>query len=229
MSTIPHLTYRYAGFTQIYFRNISDVTEFRVSGAYSLDEAFTSPTAMFTVPRGGTYKSKTLRRRGVGTSIYTTKGLTFAQYDLEDFWSAGTNLPHDTDVSYLVVEERNSAGVWRPPGPIFIVPGPAFFTNTRPSLVVAGTAPDVAATVPGTPPAGALRFVLPRFADAASITNNGSASIYIAFGEGQAELEILDGQTTFLPDGAVSEVFIRGSGAAVPFSIFFAIVNAEMA
>lgn len=229
MPTVPRLTTRSEGFVELVMWNTVDVTAYRVSASNTLDGAFTAPNVMFTVPRGGTYKSRSLRRRGVGTSIYTIRGRTFAQYDPEDFWVGGGTYPHDTNTSYVVVEEQNAANVFRPAGPILVVPPSGFFNSTRPSLIVAGTAPNVAASSTGVPPAGAMCFVLPRIADSAVITNNGGASIFISCGAGMPEFEILDGATTFLPDGAISEVYVRGSGMAVTFSIIFAVVNAEMA
>lgn len=230
MPTVPRLTTHTPGFVELVFRNSADVVAYRLSAANTLDLAFTAPTAMVTVPRGATYKSRSLRQKRVGTSIYMNRGLTFVQYDPEDFWVAGGNLPHDAATTYLVVEEQNAAGTFRPEGPILIIPPPGFFSTTRPALVVAGSAPNVAASATGVPPDGALRFVLPRFADSTTITNSdGANSIYIAFGPDSAEMEIPFGKTILLPDGAVSEVFIRGEGGAVDFTIFFAIVNAEMA
>lgn len=230
MSTVPRLTMHSPGFVELVMRNSADVSAFRLRAANTLNLAFTTSTEMVTVARGATYRSRTIRQKRWGSSVYTTRGLTFVQYDPEDFWVAGGNLPHDGNTSYLVVEEQNAAGVFRPEGPILIIPPPGFFSTTRPNLIVSGTAPSVAATTTGVPPEGALRFVLPRFADSTTITNSdGANSLFIAFGESSAEMEILFGQTVLLPDGAVSEVFIRGAGGAVDFTIFFAIVNAEMA
>jgi hypothetical protein len=229
MPTVPRFTTHSPGFVELVIRNSPDVAAYRVSAANTLDDAFTSPTSMVTVARGASYKSRSLRRKRLGTSVYETRGLTVLQYDPEDFWVPAGNLPHDADTAFVVVEEQNSAGAFRPPGPILIVPPPGFFSTTRPALIVKGTAPNVAASATGVPPDGALRFVLPRFADSTTIVNNGGASIFVAFGPASTEVEILQGQYTLLPDGAVSEILIRGSGASVPFSIFFAVVNAEMA
>lgn len=228
-STSPRLTYRYAGSVEMTVRSRADVRAYRFSAANTLDAAFAGATAMFTVGRDATFRSPTIRKKKLGTSLYQTRGLTCVHYDPEDYWTAGGALPHDAEGSYLVIEEQDLGGVFRPAGPILVVPPPGFFTTSRPSLTVAGTAPNVAASATGTPPDGALHFVLPRFADAASITNSGGASMFIAFQAGLPEFELLAGQSTFLPDAALSEVFIRGDGAGVPFSIFFAVVNAEMA
>lgn len=229
MPTSPRLTYRYERFVELVFMNKADVSAYRVGAANTMDAAFAGTTAMFTVGQGATFQSPSLRKRRVGRSLYTNRGLTVAQYDPEDYWVGGGTLPHDAAGSYLRVSEQNAAGVFRPAGPILIVPPPGFFVTTRPNLTVSGTAPNVAASATGVPPTGALHFVLPRFADSTTITNSGGASIYLSFNSGLPEFEILANQTVFLPDGAVSEVFVRGDGAAVPFSAFFAIVNAEMA
>ena len=228
-STIPRLTYRSARSVELVLHSKADVRAYRFGAANTLDAAFAGATAMFTVPRGGTFQSSSIRRKGLGKTDYSVRNLTSAQYDPEDFWAAGGTLPHDVDGSYVTVEEQDMGGVFRPAGPILIVPPPEFFVTTRPNLVVKGTAPNVAGTVTGVPPAGALHFALPHFADSATVTNNGAASLFIAFHSGLPEFELLQGQSTLLPDAAVSDVFIRGDGAAVGFSIFFAIVNAEMA
>ena len=230
MPTVPRLTTHSPGFVELVMRNSSDVSAYRLRAANTLDLAFTSSTAMVTVPRGATYKSRSLRKKRVGTSIYSNRGLTFVQYDPEDFWVAGGNLPHDRDTTFLVVEEQNAAGAFRPEGPILVIPPPGFFSTTRPALIVAGTAPNVAASSTGVPPDGALHFVLPRFADSTTITNSdGANSLFVSFGPDSVEMEILYGQSVLLPDGAVSDVYVRGDGGAVVFTMFLAIVNAEMA
>jgi len=229
MPTSPRLTNRYERFVELVFTNKPDVMAYRVGASNTLDAAFAGTTTMFTVAQGATFQSPSIRDRKVGRSIYTNRGLTFAQYDPEDYWVGGGALPHDAAGGYLRVNERNAGGTFRPAGPILIVPPPGFFVTTRPNLTVSGTAPNVAASSTGVPPAGALHFVLPRFADSSTITNSGAASIYVSFSPGLPEFEVLANQTILLPDGAVSEVFVRGDGATVPFSVFFAVVNAEMA
>jgi hypothetical protein len=229
MPTTPRLTYRYDRYVELVFQNKPGVMAYRVGAADALDTAFAGTTSMFTVGQGATFQSPSIRRRRVGRSVYTNRGLTVVHYDPEDYWVGGGTLPHDAMGGYLRVEEQNAAGVFQPEGPILIVPPPGFFVNTRPNLTVSGTAPNVAVTATGVPPAGALHFVLPRFADSTTITNGGAASIFVSFNAGLPEVEILTGQSTLLADGAVSEVFVRGDGAVVPFSMFFAVVNAEMA
>lgn len=229
MPTTPRLTQRHANFVELVFRNQPGVLGYRVSAADTLDTAFAGTTAMFVVGAGSTFQSTGLKRRRLGTSVYSNRGLSIAQYDPEEYWVAGGVLPHDAGASYLRVEEIGPSGTYHPEGPILIVPPPGFFVTTRPNLTVSGTAPNVAATTTLVPPAGALHFVLPRFADSITITNNDAASLFVSFHAGLPEFEVRGQSMLTLPDGAVSEIFIRGEGASVPFSMFIAVVNAEMA
>lgn len=229
MATSPRLTYRYDHSVELIVQNEADVAAYRFGAANTLNVAFAGTTAMFTVPRGGSYRSMSLRRKRLGTSIYSLQGITAAMYDPEDFWVPAGTLPHDADGAYVRVEEQNMAGVWRPAGPILIVPPPGFFVTTRPNLVVSGTAPNVAATVTGVPPAGAMNFVLPRYADTATIGNRGGASLFVSFNAGLPEFEVPTGETIWMPNSGISTVYIRGDGATVDFNIYFTIINAEMA
>ncbi len=229
MSSCPRLTVRSEGLIELSLRRKPDVKAYRFSAANTLDQAFASPTTMFTVASGALYKSKSIVQKGWQGDNHHPSTNTVVRYNPEDFWTGGSNLPHDAHFSYVRVEEQNTLGVFRPAGPILIVPNPTFMMNTRPSLVVSGTAPNVAATTIGVPPDGVLRFNLPRFSDSTTVVNTGGASLFLSFNSGMPELEIPNGGSTFLPDGAITEVFIRGNGAPVVFTMFLAVVNAEMA
>jgi hypothetical protein len=185
---------------------------------------------LFTVPASGSYRSASIQRKRLGINEYSSRGLTYCYYDLEDFWIPAGTLPHDSDVSFIRVAEISLDGVTvKPEGPILIVPPPAFYTNTRPGLTVQGTAPSVAGLSTGLPPDGSLHFILPKFSDSVNIRNLGGASIFISFHTGLPEYEVPAGQTQQFFDAAMSDVYVRGSGAAIAFSAYFAIVNAEMA
>jgi len=149
-------------------------------------------------------------------------------YDPEDFWVAGGQLPHDGQAAYLRFEEKNSAGVYRPLGAILIVPPPALFSNSRPILTVSGTAPNIAATATGVPPAGALYFVLPKAADYAVVVNPGGNSMFISFSSGLPELEIPSSSSQQIIDGISSEVWVRGEGGICAFTLNFALMNATV-
>lgn len=206
------------------FQNREDVTAYVVSAANTLDAAFTAPTALFTVPRDGFYRSASLRKL-IPVFPTTTRGLTIAILNFEDFWQPSTTLPHDADVAFLSVQEVNAAGHTRPAGPVLIVPPPSFFATSRPNLTVAGTAPNVAASSTGLPPPGVLHFVLPRHARTASFRNSGSFALNVAFGPGQVEYVVPATSTVLLPDATFSELFVRGTGGAPAFTAYFAVSN----
>jgi len=227
----PRLTERHAHLIEMVMFDSANVAGYRLSAANSLDAAFAGATAMFVVPHNGTFRSPSVVARRLGTTQYDNRGLTRVFYDPEDYWAPATTLPHDVDGSYVRLEEQKPDGSFRPPGPILVVPPPSFFTNTRPNLIVAGTAPNVAASATLVPPPGAMHFVLPRFCDSVTVINTGGHDLYIGFNPGMPEFAVPSGTKSgqLLPDAAVSDVFVRGSGGTTTFSIFFALVNAEMA
>lgn len=227
--TVPRLTERHARLIEMVIRDRPDVAGYRFAAANTLDTAFAGATAMFTVAKGGTFRSISVQRKGLGRTQYHNRGLTRVFYDPEDFWAPAGSLPHDADGSYVRISEQHFDGTFRPAGPVLIVPPPAFFTNTRPNLTVSGTAPNVAATATGVPPDGALHFVLPRFCDSCTVRNTGGQNLLLSFNAGLPEIVIPSGQSELLPDAAVSDVFVRGNGATVTFTMYFALVNAEMA
>lgn len=206
------------------FKNREDVTAYIVSAANTLDAAFTAPTVLFTVPRDGFYRSPSLRKL-IRVFPTSTRGLTVAILNFEDFWLPATNLPHDSDVAFLSVQEVNAAGHTRPAGPILIVPPPTFFATHRPSLTVAGTAPNLASSSTGLPPPGALHFFLPRHARTASFRNNSGTALHVAFAAGQVEYVIPANSTVLLPDGTFDELLVRGNGGTVSFTAYFAVSN----
>lgn len=228
MPTFPRLFGRYPRRVELVLKNPEDVSAYQVLTSNTLDGAFTSPNATFTVRCDGFYRS-TSYRKVLKTLPYSTKGLTVAIYDPEDFWAPSTTMPHDDDTSFVVIREVSKSGVVRDPGPIFVLPPPTFFGSKRPNLTVSGTAPNVAATSTGVPPEGSMHFVVPRVFDAASFRNSGSVSVFVAFGPGRVEYEVPANQTIFFPDAACSEVFVRGNAATARFYIYMAVINSEMA
>jgi hypothetical protein len=228
-NSTPRLSSRSAGLVDLLFFNSPDIQSWTVGSSLTLNSAFAGVTDLFTVQRGQTYRSPSIVRKGWGTTQTSNRGLTRATYDPEDFWAVGST-SHDDQTSYVRCRALGADGVLRPAGPILIVPPRVFFTNTRPKLTVAGTAPNVAGGSDTFPPAGSMHFVLPKFSDSMVITNaDAGVDIYMAFGAGESEIMIPRGRTVHLADAAVSEVFIRGQGGTATFSIYFAIVNAEMA
>ena len=225
----PRCTLRYANMVELVFQNQQDVQSWVVQAANSLDAAFAGATTMFTLGRGTTYRSNTIRRKKWGLTQYENRGLSRVTYDPEDFWAPAGTLPHDADTSYLRVQEVDAAGVTRPAGAILIIPAGGFYSGTKPKLTISGTAPNVAASATGVPPAGSMHFVLPRAADYSAIYNTSAVSIFLSFAPGEAELEVPANSDRAFYNATVSEIFVRGDGATAGFSMYLAVNNGEYA
>lgn len=89
MPTTPRMTERYTNLVELVFFNTPDVNAWVVKASNSMDEAFSGVcTTMFTIGRGSTYRSRTIRQKKWGTIQYTNRGLARAHYDPEDFWTS---------------------------------------------------------------------------------------------------------------------------------------------
>lgn len=230
MSTVPDLVERHPGFVDLAIRRKSDVAAYQLSAANTLDAAFTAPTAMVTVPAGAMFQSRTVRNRGLGRTQESQRGLTRIHYNPEDFWTIGTNLPHDDDISYLRVEEVSNGGVVRPAGPILVIPSHGFWMAAQPAIQLQGTAPDVAASITGVPPAGAMHVVIPRHATSVVIRNNSAPDLlYVSFDRNMPEQEFPNNYADSFTDGTVMEFYLRGQGSTPRFNIYLAVVNGSLA
>lgn len=88
MATTPRMTERYSNLVELVFFNTQDVNAWIVKSANTMDEAFAGNcNTMFTIGRGSTYRSRTIRQKRLGTIQYTNRGLARAHYDPEDFWN----------------------------------------------------------------------------------------------------------------------------------------------
>lgn len=230
-STPPRMIARHRRHVELVLPNKPSVRSYSIGAANTLDAAFAGVTAMFSVPKGGDFRSMTLRRRGLGYTGANYKNLTRMVYDPEDFFpTSPTTLPHDAHQGYVRVTETNLAGTVLPASPILVIPPPGIFSSPRPSLTLAGTAPELTASATLLPPPGVMRVILPRFSDNISIRNRDATnSLFVSFGEGSPEIEVDANTTESFWDNVMSEIFLRGDSGAVPFNILAAIVNGEMA
>jgi hypothetical protein len=229
MTTTPRLIERHHNYADLSIRTRAGVTAYRVGAANTLDTAFAGTTAMFTANAGTSFRSKGIRQAKKGRLLESNRGLTRMVFDPEEYFVIGGALPHDNKVSFVRVEEQNPAGTFLSLGPILVMPPGGFFSSPRPSLVVKGTAPNVAVTADLTPPAGALVFVLPKFSDHVTIVNEDVVTLFVSFDASQPEIPVAMGATLALFDGTYTTVYVRGDGATAAFSMYFAIVNGEMA
>ena len=107
MERAPHLVH-------LCLRDTPEVTGYQVWGSRSVDGAYGAapgsgvsgaPVAMFTVPKGGGYRSASLRRSGRGQIHGSTKGQTHMAFDPDDYLGVGIDLPPDEHWLFLRVQE----------------------------------------------------------------------------------------------------------------------------
>jgi len=231
MSTVPRLISHYGRQVELTIKSKPTVEYYQIGAANTLDTAWAGTTAMFRVPRDGTFRSPYIRQKRWGRTQNNNRGLTWMLYDPEDYWSlAPAAMPHDSDIAYLRVAEVSPVGVVGPEGPVLVLPPAGFFSTPRPRLVVVGTAPVAAAAPNLLPPPGSMRFILPRFADYVDIRNQDVANpMYVSYGTGLPEVEIPPSDSRAHFDAAFEEIYVRSTGGPVAFDMHFAIVNGEMA
>jgi hypothetical protein len=223
---------RHPNVVDLSVRSRPGIQSYVFGGAVSLDAAYAGTTAMFTVARGRTFRSPTLRRNRVNLVGERSYGLTRASYDPVDYASA--TIPGDNLISFLRVAEVDNAGTTLPEGPILVIPPPAFFVAGRANLTLNGTAPDVAGLANDIPPleegsTGAMWIDIPKFATAITFHNDGAAPLAVAFGHGRQEFLIPPGEVKTFPQSGVSLVGLRGEGGATAFRATLALVNGLLA
>jgi len=223
MPTIPRLLYRFDHQVIMTIRSKPDVRAYRFKAAHTIDLAYTAPVAMFDARRGAPFRSPAIRRRRLGFTDQTQRGLTRIHYDPQDY--QGGIVPPDAHISFVRIAEVANDGTVRPDGPILIVPSPRFLNTPRPALTVAGTAPAVAALPTLLPPPTSMHFVFPRYTDNVKIANLGGVSLFVGTDPGQPEFEIPTGETYTFYDTTLGEVLIRGGGAPVTFTLIASLVN----
>jgi hypothetical protein len=228
MLTAPRLIERHTGIIDLVIPNKANALSYSVGSGNTLDNTFAGSTFMFTVTMGGSFRSPTLKRNKKNRVEESNLGLTRLAVDLGDYASA--SIPGDGATSYFRVSEIDHVGNTGPEGPILVVPPPGFFSFGRKVLPLFGTAPNVAAGPTFIPPVGAMNFVLPKFTDNITINNDSAAdSLWVSFSPGMQELEIKFGERAFFTETGISQVFLRGDGATVPFRAVFTLVNGLLA
>ena len=229
MTTIPRLLDRLPNRVEMAIRDPGpDVSAFVFGIADTLDNAFSSPNAVFTVNRNGWYRSQSIIRRKWGTTDGSERGLTRVFFDVEDFWQPGGTYPHDPNQFYVTIAEVSAAGVQRPFGPVLAVPPPMFYDTPRPTMSLVGTAPNVAGIPTGFPPVGAMAVALPRYSTNIRVRNaepGGGNTLYFSFDDGQPEISMGPGESDIFYDSSVSDILVRGDGGTAAFEIRCALIN----
>lgn len=216
---------RKPGIINLAVRSAPGDKSYAFGSAVSLDAAYGGTTAMFEVPANGSFSSKTLAKSRVNAVYENNRGLTRVQYNPVDYASA--SIPGDTQITFVRVKARDAGGTLLAEGPILVVPPGDFFWANRRSLVLNGTAPNVAAGTNNLPPQNAMRFVLPQFADHVRVLNTGANTLYVSFDQGLQEAAVAPvvggvvQSVDFWQAGSV-ELFVRGN---TTFTVIAAITN----
>lgn len=219
----PHLGERSTGVAQFIMMNRPSVRQYRFSAGNTIDQAFTAPTTMFTVPRSSWFRSPTLQRNSVSRVEEVFRGRTIAQVNFDDYASA--TIHGDSGINFVVVNEIDAAGTVLPAGPIVVVPPPYFFSSAHRSITLSGTAPNVASLATGLPPTGSMILSFPRMCDDLVITNNdGVDTLFVSLGEGMPETSIPPGGSLTLDFGGTA-VYFHGDGGTVDFSLTATVVS----
>jgi len=248
MIPVPSILDRSSGYMTLQFINNPDILGYRIRVADSLNNAYGTfngvvPTtaggteAIFDVNRGQTLRTKAIRLKGLGVSGDITRGQTRATYDPNEFFDPPTTavVPPDTQLTFMRIQVRTVASPVFPAGvptplnqsKILIVQDPRFFEVPRPALSLYGTAPALAAAVPGLPaPPGALVFGVPAFADAMVITNHDAAlPLFFASAIDQPLMQIDAGTSISHASGMKDELVICSLGGNPNFSMLISTVT----
>lgn len=220
---------RLPNFVDLAIPRKAGVTEYRISGHYDLDTAFSAPVPFITIAAGGSFRSPALCKTKRGQIAESNRGLTRVKFDPDDYANPVTGLPADPETIYLVLEEwSTAAGAWVRDGGVKIVPWVGFFNTPRPLLTYQGTAPVVAGvTIGDLPPVGSLWVTMPRMTRWGKLRNQ-DEDVTLLFSQSPTEQLIeLDPEEhfEFFESGPKEILLVSGGPTAVSFTARFAIEN----
>ena len=227
---VPSVLERSPGLIDLAIRNTS-ATHYRISAHRSLNDAHSGGTTLFTIQKNTSFRSKTLRQKGLGLTMDSNRGLTRMVFDLKDYADGGggsaATVPMDDEVMYLRVEESMDEEVsWLPAGPIMIIPPAGFYRSPNPALVIAGTAPNSSsATSIGTPASStAMHIIFPKFTVDISVRNHGTGGagtgdLWYSVGHNHPVGRLEADDWWFGGPGAYRELLLEGDADTADFSI----------
>jgi hypothetical protein len=249
----PFLTYagmleRSTHLIHTYLPNDPAVVAYQFWGGNTVNDAYGNPAAsgvggsgavaMFTVLDNKTFRSPTLRRKGLGLVPENRRGMTHALFDLDDYIAPGTIIPPDEQWLYLRVQENHRvAGLLTVPGPlpvlgpIYCVPPMATMGLPQPSFTMQGIAPSATTSAAGGPPIFSedltsaiprpMVLVLPFPMSEFNLTNlDGVKTLLVSFGPGQLMQPIAPGNEVQLYSGSTKMLVLATSAAGgCPFAL----------
>lgn len=234
---IPSLIYRSKGLIDmvIHNANLRGMDQITVYGASNLNDAYSNPVEMFSVPYDRTFRSQfiTQAKLGVEESQRDQTRFTFNLNEYATTFKANTpRVPTDDEMLYLRVRGRMSAtGENSDFGPIVGVVPYDFFSLTAPIFTTIGNAPNLGAAndIPDTLSTGAMNFHLPSFSQTLNIQNldnpQGGSNMFVSFNPGMSPSILRPGESLTLTSGAVGEFFLAGQTGTPLFTIRSSVVN----
>lgn len=223
MPAVTSLVERHPGVIDLAIHHRAGIQSYTVGAAKSLDAASAGTTPLCTLPRGTSFRSKSLQKSGRNRVEETQHGLTRVGLDLVDFASA--TVPGDPDICFFRVSETDMGGNNLGEGAILVVPPANFFRAGQILLILNGTAPGVAGRADNLPPAGSLEIDFPRFIDQLDVYNDGANSIAVSLMPGTQEFLIPAATSATLPVTGSSQVSIRGEEGVSAFRLHAVMVN----
>ena len=215
--------------------NLRNIETLQVHGASSLNDAFSSPSLLFSVKTGRTYLSPTLKQKGFKGQEDSKRDLTSFLFNLDDFTTvpqAGvTRIPPDSDIAYLRLRGVLRDGSTTRFGPVLAVPPYDFFGVTVPFFTTVGNAPDLATNgvIPDVLGEGALNLHLPYFSGTFNIKNfsqaQGGSNLFFSLSAGMTPSILRPGEELTVTGVSVPEVFVASDGGTPLFSIRCGIIN----
>ena len=219
MSSGLQIVERHTRCVEILIRQDPRVASYIIGAAVSLTAAQAGVTSMIEVGSGRSYRSPSLRRNRINLVEDPAGRFTRISYDPTDFASA--TVPGDTQIGFLRVTEVDHGGVSLPAGPILVLPTtPVWYTNS-PTIVLNGTAPNVAGLANSLPPPDAMWINFPRTVRNLSVHNDGAVPLAIALGPaGTQEFEIpVGGDEVPWFELALDVLALRGVGGTAAFRL----------
>jgi hypothetical protein len=234
---LASLNYRSKGVTDMSISNtnLRNIETLQVYGASSLNDAFSSPSLLFSVKTGRTYLSPTLKQKRFKGQEDSKRDLTNFLFNLDDFATVPqvgvTRIPPDSDIVYLRLRGVLRDGSATRFGPIVAVPPYDFFGVTVPFFTTVGNAPDLATNgvIPDVLGEGCLNIHLPYFSGTFNIKNfsqaQGGANLFFSLSAGMTPSILRPGEELTVTGVSVPEVFVASDGGTPLFSIRCGIVN----
>ena len=249
----PFLTYagmleRSTHLIHTYLQNDPAVVAYQFWGGDTVNDAYGNPAAsgvlgsgavaMFTTPFNQTFRSPTLRRKGLGLVPENRRGMTHAIFDLDDYIAVGTIIPPDEQWLYLRVQEnRRGVGLLTVPGPlpvlgpIYCVPPAKTLGLPNPPFTMQGIAPSATTSTAGGPAVFSedltsaiprpMALVLPYPMSEFNLANlDGVKTLLVSFGPGQLMQPIAPGDEVQLYSGSTKMLVLATPDAGgCPFSL----------